>query len=46
MNTIRIQQQEIAERVRRLNKVMQKVYGAAAPALDIDTLVAVTRSKT
>jgi hypothetical protein len=44
MNTIRIQQEEIAKRVRRLNKTMQQAYGVAASSSDIDTLVAVTRS--
>lgn len=35
MNTIRIQQEEIAKRVLRLNACMQKAYGVAAPDLDI-----------
>jgi hypothetical protein len=34
MNTIRIQQEEIAKRVWRLNKAMQQAYGVAAPNLD------------
>lgn len=43
MNTIRIQQEEIAKRVRRLNKAIQQAYGAAAP--DLDMLITVTRSR-
>lgn len=35
MNTIRIQQQEIAKRVLRLNQCMQKAYGVSAPDLEV-----------
>lgn len=42
MNTIRIQQQEIAKRVVRLNQCMQKAYGVAAP--DLEALVAATQN--
>jgi hypothetical protein len=42
MNTIRIQQQEIAKRVFRLNQCMKKAYGVAAP--DLEALVAATKN--
>jgi hypothetical protein len=35
MNTIRIQQEEIARRIVRLNKSMQKAYGVSAPNLEV-----------
>lgn len=40
MNTIRIQQEEIAKRVQRLNKTMQQAYGVSAPDLDALTRAA------
>jgi len=42
MNTIRIQQQEIAKRVLRLNKCMEKAFGVSAS--DLDALLAVTET--
>lgn len=42
MNTIRIQQEEIAKRVVRLNLAMKQLYGTAAPNLDL--LIAATEN--
>ena len=42
MNTIRIQQEEIAKRVLRLNKCMERAYSASAP--NLETLVEVTKN--
>ncbi|MFB9210411.1 hypothetical protein ACFFUR_01210 [Echinicola jeungdonensis] len=42
MNTIRIQQQEVAKRVVRLNQCMQKAYGVAAP--DLEVLIAASQN--
>lgn len=40
-NTIRLQQEEIAKSVRRMNKAMEQAYGVSAP--DLDVLVRVTK---
>lgn len=40
-NTIRLQQEEIAKSIRRMNKAMEQAYGVSAP--DLDVLVRVTK---
>jgi hypothetical protein len=42
MNTIRIQHEEIAKRVLRLNKCMQRAYSVSAP--NLETLVELTKT--
>jgi hypothetical protein len=44
VNTIRIQQENIATLVRRLNETVQRLYGVSAPEMDLDALVEVAEN--
>jgi len=45
MNTIRIQQEEIASRVQRLDKAIRLAFGVEGSDTSLEALVSVTKSQ-